>query len=763
MAPYLHVSRVKHVGIVRNYSRSFNTSSIPESLGRKGINYCSKNGLRDKLLNDAGANKLAFLARLKPIDPTYNGLRRLNSWGEQALAHEHASIARSILKRSFGYDDFRHEQAAAISTILRGENALVVFPTGAGKSLCYQIPAIAFEELDNAGLTNRRPGIAAMGPGITIVVSPLIALMKDQVDDLQRRGISAACLDSTKTMKEQRDINTSILEGRLRLLYCTPEKLNSTGFVESMKRIPGGVRLVAIDEAHCISEWGHSFRPDYLKIARFAKEIEAERVIGLTATATPRVAEDICKFLDIRESNLFRTSAYRPNLELKVEVIRQKREKLRPLLEFLDTHHGPTLIYVTARDRAEILAANLRNEGYDAAYFHSKISTRKKMQTQEAFMAGSVRIMVATIAFGMGIDKADIRNVVNYDIPSSIEEYSQQIGRAGRDGNQSSCMLYICRDDFWLKEYFAQADLPSRHSIQGLLEDIFLNKPTFKLPGNRGRLIKLNEQELEGKHDVTGPALSIILAKIELHFGLIRAITPEFKNYLFEAPPEYRNHIEHDDSPEAKAIASYSTSTKKWQAIDVNAIARDFNLVCADIMEKLNEFNNSGFIRLKGTGLIQRYQVLKQLPSTRQEIEKLANQLYTEMEYREKEHMKRFNTICSLLTDSKCFAWALTRYFGMDLPGGKSRCGHCTYCLTGEPALLPPKPETSIDSSKIRAIQALCDVRDDPRFLARVAFGIASPKIVALGFNNPHYMFGSLKEHSFKSLLKEFTKACEAS
>ncbi|KAI3342012.1 P-loop containing nucleoside triphosphate hydrolase protein [Ustulina deusta] len=573
--------------------------------------------------------------------------------------------------------------------------------------------------------------------------------MKDQVDALQRRGIPADCLDSTKTNDRQKSINASIQEDRLRLLYCTPERLNHEGFVESMRLVPGGIRLVAVDEAHCISEWGHSFRPDYLKIARFVSDIKAERVICLTATATRRVAEDVCKAFDIRESNSFSTSPYRPNLELQVEVIKNKREKFYRLLRFLETHDGSTLVYVATRGQAESLAVRLSHQGHNAAYFHAGISTQSKTKTQEAFMAGRVRIMVATIAFGMGIDKADIRNVLHYTIASTIEEYSQQVGRAGRDGKPSSCMLYICRDDFWLKEYFARGDLPSRQSLQRLLEDIFLHTPAVRHPGGgSGEIIRLDELALGNKHDVTLQSIGIILAKIELRFGFIRAVTPQFRVYRFQVQPEYSTQVKDDESPEAQAIAGHSKKEGKWYTIDINAVVKDVGLLRADIIRKLNEFDVSGLIRLEALGMVNRYQVVQKLPSTPKEVGQIAEQLYVEMEDRETDAINRFHAVRGLLTDSNCFAWALTRYFGVELPGGKSRCGHCTYCLTGKPAVLPPKPEPSFSSMGIRNFLAACDVRDDPRFLARVAFGIKSPRITALRLDKS-YLFGSLRDYGF--------------
>ncbi|KAJ8129591.1 hypothetical protein O1611_g4045 [Lasiodiplodia mahajangana] len=718
-------------------------------------------GSGDELLDDVDADEL-LLAGSKRANADHDAIAQHPSKRakQDSSTHEqYNSIARSILKQKFGYDDFRHEQAAAIKSILTGENVLVIFPTGAGKSLCYQIPGIAFEELDTAGLTERQSKTAAIGSGITIVVSPLIALMKDQVDALKRRGIPAACLDSTKTYDEIKAINASMQEGRLRILYCAPERLNNEGFVESMKFVPGGIRLVAVDEAHCISEWGHSFRPDYLKVARFVNEIKAERVICLTATATPRVADDVRKAFDIKESNVFRTSPYRPNLQLHAEAVKTKEEKFPRLLKFLNDHDGPTLVYVTIQKQAEDLANRLSKQGHDAAVFHAGLPTERKLQTQDDFMAGRVRIVVATIAFGMGIDKADIRNILHYDISSTVEEYSQQVGRAGRDGKPSFCMLYLCRDDFWLRENFVRGDLPSRQSLQRLLEDIFLEQPRAKLPDD-GEVIKLNQLALGKEHDVRPNPLGIILATIELRFGLIRAITPEYSSYQFEAGPGYDTRIKQDTSPAAKAIATHSKRARKWINIDVNAVAKETGLLRADLIRKLNEFNDKGLIRLKASGVVNRYKILKKPPSTPKEIGKITDKLHAEMEDREVDAMKRFQVVCDLLTDSKCFARALTGYFGMDLPDGKQKCGHCTHCLTRKPVVLPPKPDPPIDKAGIAAILDACDVRDDPRFLARVAFGIKSPRVTQLKLDKKD-VFGSLEDHDFKSLLKEFTKACE--
>lgn len=268
--------------------------------------------------------------------------------------------------------------------------------------MCYQVPALCFKELDRQA--NTRQGHAESG--ITLVVSPLIALMKDQVDTLKHLGVRAAVMDSTKTKEEYLATVDAMREGTLDILYCAPERLNNEGFVGSMAHVRGGVRLLAVDEAHCISEWGHAFRPDYLKVARFSREICADRVICLTATATPQVAQDVCNAFDIPEAGLFRTATYRSNLRLLAESYRTKRDSYPKLRAFLNEHPGPSIIYVTLQKQAKDLAEQLSNHGFEARHFHAGLENTEKMKRQDEFMASDNIIMVATIAFGMGIDKS---------------------------------------------------------------------------------------------------------------------------------------------------------------------------------------------------------------------------------------------------------------------------------------------------------------------------------------------------------------------
>ncbi|KAK9415245.1 putative P-loop containing nucleoside triphosphate hydrolase protein [Seiridium unicorne] len=698
----------------------------------------------DDLLANIDPDELASPKKRPVEDDTTDGedqvRKRPRVNGSASQDSSNAELARSILRQKFGFDDFRHEQAKAIEVLLKGDNALVVFPTGAGKSLCYQIPAIAFEELDKQSDVERR-----FGSGVTIVVSPLIALMKDQTDVLKAKGIAAECSDSTKTYEENQKIHSDLHSGYLRLLYCSPEKLNNETFVASMKHVPGGVRLIAVDEAHCISEWGAAFRPEYLKVARFASEIKAERVVCLTATATPRVVDDICKAFLVDKSNVFRTSPYRPNLQLLAEATTNKQHKYPKLFQFLRDHPGPTLVYATMQKQVESLAEDLVGQGFQAVAFHAGMKTEAKTDIQERFMASKIRIVVATIAFGMGIDKSNIRNIINWDIPATIEEYSQQIGRAGRDGKPSTCMVYICPDDFYIRENFARGDLPSKKALRSLLEDVFTRETTHEPEGD---VIKLGHTELSKTFDIRTSPLAVLFATLELRFGLLRAITPEYTKWTFKDNGTYYPIASRDKSAEGKAIFNYAKKKQTQYHFDPKEAMAGAGVLRSDLMNKINDWHNRGIIEISASGVLNRYRVLDKLPTQDSDLDALTDNLYIDMEAREQDALQRTQRVADLITGKKCFALALAEHFGMGLPDDRTNCGHCTFCLTKRPIVLPPKPTPPIDLEGIKQVLEACDVRDDPRFLARIAFGIRSPRVGQLRLGN-HAVFGSLIEQPF--------------
>src|SRR5690625_3001700 len=325
------------------------------------------------------------------------------------------------LKDTFGFDSFREGQEEAILKLLEKKSVLAIFPTGSGKSLCYQLTALHLDHL-------------------TIVVSPLIALMKDQVDFLKSRGIAAARLDSSLSPEEFREIHRDLRSGKLKLLYTAPERLSNERFVQQLHQLP--IDLMVIDEAHCISEWGHNFRPDYLKLARLSRKLKVGRVLALTATATPEVAADIAKEFAIEPDAQIHTGFYRPNLELRATPCRADR-RFNLLADGLKNRSGgPAIVYVTLQKTAEEVAEKLHKSGFEARAYHAGMKKEERVEVQEWFMQSKTAIVVATIAFGMGIDKSDIRYVYHYNLPKSLENYSQEIGRAGRDGEKSICEMF---------------------------------------------------------------------------------------------------------------------------------------------------------------------------------------------------------------------------------------------------------------------------------------------------------------------------------
>ena len=336
-----------------------------------------------------------------------------------------------LLKRRFGHDAFLPMQEDVVRNVLARRDSLVLMPTGSGKSVCYQLPAVVLD-------------------GVALVVSPLIALMKDQVDALRAKGVRAAFVNSTLTEAEMRNVQVAAYRGNLDILYAAPERLVMRRFNDFLHAIK--ISLVAIDEAHCISEWGHDFRPDYRNLRQLRADFPDTPIIALTATATERVREDIVHHLDMADAHRFVASFNRPNLSY---VVTPKDKSFDTLVSLLRKHRGGSaIIYRFSRQDTEDLAAKLRERGFSALPYHAGLEDDARRRTQERFLSDEVPIVVATIAFGMGVDKPNIRLVVHYDLPKTIEGYYQETGRAGRDGLPSECVLFFSYGDRIKQQYF---------------------------------------------------------------------------------------------------------------------------------------------------------------------------------------------------------------------------------------------------------------------------------------------------------------------
>jgi ATP-dependent DNA helicase RecQ len=352
------------------------------------------------------------------------------------------------LKRHFGFEGFLDGQEEVIGEIVSGRDGLVVMPTGGGKSLCYQVPALCFE-------------------GVTLVISPLIALMKDQVDALEARGIPATVINSTVPWPEQKERLDGMRGGRWKLVYVAPERFRAESFLNALREV--NVSLFAVDEAHCLSQWGHDFRPDYLRLGKALEKIGRPQCIALTATATPVVREDICGVLGLREP-FERVSGFsRPNLSLNITAVdkaAQKDERIRAVI----TAHKTGIIYCATRKKVEAVSETLASWGIRCIAYHGGMSDQERERAQDIFIRRKADVAVATNAFGMGIDRADVRFVIHYEVPGSVEAYYQEAGRAGRDGESAVCELLFNYADTRTQEFFIEGANPTAATIRSIYQ-----------------------------------------------------------------------------------------------------------------------------------------------------------------------------------------------------------------------------------------------------------------------------------------------------
>jgi ATP-dependent DNA helicase RecQ len=630
------------------------------------------------------------------------------------------ATAAEVLTSRFGYTEFRPGQQHVVESLLAGRSALAVFPTGAGKSICYQLPALMLD-------------------GVTLVVSPLIALMKDQIDFLTRQGVAAARLDSSLDANEVRAVADRLREGSLQLLYVAPERFNNERFLAQLKQTK--IALFAVDEAHCISEWGHNFRPDYLKLAERARELRAERVLALTATATPAVVADIRAGFGIEERDSVVTGFYRPNLTLLTTPV-DARERDQALIDRLrECPAGSTIVYVTLQRTAERVAALLAAADLPARAYHAGMNADDRVEVQEWWTHSSENIVVATIAFGMGIDKADVRYVYHLNLPKGLESYSQEIGRAGRDGEPSICELFACRDDVPTLENFAFGDTPTAEAIDGLLDDLFAH--------SAGEQFALSEYELSSRHDVRPLVLKTILTYLELD-GLLTQGTPFYAGYSVRpVSGEWDDVYAVFDAERAEFLRRVLASGKEgrsWTGIDPGAVPGEKR---ERVVTALGYLEERGLAELKVADVRQRFTLLKHPPS----LEELRDRLAERFDRREQSETERIARVVALVEHDGCQVQSLVGYFGEIR---SDPCGHCSYCLTGSAQRLPDRTattdialdRTALDELTAQHPAALGSSRQRARFLC----GLTSPATTKAKLSR-HALFGALAEQRFADVL----------
>jgi ATP-dependent DNA helicase RecQ len=605
------------------------------------------------------------------------------------------------LRARFGHDGFRQGQETIVHALMAGQSALALFPTGAGKSLCYQLPAVLLE-------------------GTALVVSPLIALMKDQVDALRARGIAAARLDSSLSAGETQQVYADLRSGKLKLLYVAPERLSGETFLDRLRRVR--ISLMAIDEAHCISEWGHNFRPEYLRLARVVEELRLHPVLALTATATPEVAGDICRAFRIAEEQYVRTSFRRSNLHLRITPSAAS-ERLTLLTKRLASAKvRPAVVYVTFQKAAEEVAAHLTASGLRAQAYHAGMDAGERTATQEAFMRGECEVIVATIAFGMGIDKADIRSVIHFNLPKTLENYQQEIGRAGRDGQPALCELLACADDAVPLENFTLGDTPEPAAVEALVQRML----------GAGEEFHVSRYDLSQETDIRPLVVETVITYLELE-GLLQPTRAFYESTQVQfLRPESTILTGHTEERRRFLARLFEAGKRgpKYLTLELEAAAQKLGETRERIVKALTWLEETGAISQKPAGLRHGFRLCGSAATT--SPKEVATRLAELFNRREERDLQRMTGLLEFASAPGCITRHLLAHFGEMLD--KENCGHCHFCRTGEPALrvnLPAsriQPFTEDDAEEIRTLifeehAALAS----PRALTRFLCGLTSP------------------------------------
>lgn len=557
-----------------------------------------------------------------------------------------------VLSEKFHFSGFRKWQEEIIDTLLARRDVVVVMPTGSGKSLCYQLPALLLD-------------------GVTLVISPLIALMKDQVDGLVENQIPATFINSVLTPSEQGQRLREIQQGRYKLVYIAPERFRNPGFMEGIQSCR--VSLFAVDEAHCVSEWGHDFRPDYLRLKGVVEKLGHPPVAALTATATPDVRRDIITQLGLRQPIAFVAGFDRPNLRFHVKKVDGEKDKVDAIVTLLKKGLRRGIIYAATRKNVETLTSALRSNGYKAGSYHAGMEMESRKVVQDLFMEGTLPVVVATNAFGMGIDKADLRFVVHYDIPGSLEAYYQEVGRAGRDGKPATCLLLFNYADTFTQEFFIDGSYPPQDMVERTYEvlcDIGTDEIEMTQKALAQRLGRSKSNEM---------AVSSCLKILEKAGYIERGSEGEHQARvtLCIEPEELHRQVE-GKSKYQKEIVNYCVdvldgSKDKTLLVDLDVMAEHLNLAPEQLRRYFSTLHQAGSIEyrppFRGRGL----KILSRVP-----IPKL-NINFQEIERRSLFERKKLRRMIDYAYTDQCLRRFILEYFGERI--AKNSCENCSNCL----------------------------------------------------------------------------------
>ncbi|NQZ22204.1 MAG: RecQ family ATP-dependent DNA helicase [Colwellia sp.] len=552
----------------------------------------------------------------------------------------------STLKQTFGFDEFRHGQEQTISQLLNSHSSLSIFPTGSGKSLCYQLTALHL-------------------PHLTLVVSPLLALMKDQLEFLAGKGIAAASIDSTLTPDQNQQVMADTRSGKIKILMVSVERFKNERFRQFIDSV--NVSMLVVDEAHCISEWGHNFRPDYLKLPAYRQELNIPLVLLLTATATKKVKNDMAGKFSIAPEHIVQTGFYRANLDLAVVPV-STQYKNQQLLTSIQQQSGCGIVYVTLQQSAEQVAEFLVRNQLNAKAYHAGFVSDQRQSIQNEFMSGKVDIIVATIAFGMGIDKSDIRFVIHYDLPKSIENYSQEIGRAGRDGLPSNCITLANLDGLNTVENFVFGDTPELSGIEHVLANI-------KAECQNGRW-ELQGLSLSNASNIRQLPMKTLLVQLEL-YGVVKPLFSYFADFKYKfttSKEDVLNTFKGERREFLQAVFQHSKFKKIWGEPDFDALFKHYQCERSRVVTALEYLQESRLIVLETKKITEVYRV--------NEMELADPSLATNLQKyffdKEQSEIKRIAALVRFFELDKCLSRNLSLYF--DDNQVTENCGHCSVC-----------------------------------------------------------------------------------